>query len=887
MLNKQFTISAFFLFLLLLFSLNTFSQARISLKVNNQPLNKILSDVSDKYKLRFAFNDDLLSQINTSLTFNSVGVDEFLQSVCDKFGLRYKLIGGTYVFYVDDEIKIVEAIKASVPVETPILEEKIPLPEPEEREYTIKGIVKNAKTGEKLNYCDVVINDEDATSTNEMGFFNKIIVSEGEATIKIRHLGYIQLDTTLKITNTDPIELLLDPILFIQAKNNRIQKVNYITSMTESPELVAFDPKTTLQVPAVESNDLVNALTIIPGINYLKGTDTGLSIRGGAPSDNLVLIDGIPIIETSHLMGNLSVLNAKYIQQAFVSRGGFGAEYGGRTSGIVDLTGKSGNNIVPVVDFTANLLHTNIYVGLPVSENASLSGSFKKSFVDVWSPYLINNFALENMNILVDEGSEAQAVVDETNVNYSDANLKLSIRPTNRSEVTVNYFSSYDSQQRNYTFPVPGKYFQNNYSNSKTSGFSFNYKDQRREGWMNTVSVGYNKMDSESEFLYSKETAAKDQLVKSYYDADNIAIQEVRANWKSEIKLKKITQKFGLGFNSNNLNYQYQDHEKFFVGANSFNDSISSLSSIQLANAYYQMQVAPLRWVNFRGGVRALYDFDRNTISVQPRYGIEFIPLRNLKLYYSGGRYMQHMYLAYRIDSYKNASSIWYIPQNANENLDAIHHITGIRYESDNLLFNIEAYNKNNNNKIYFIGEKGLRNGLDIVDYQHLKGNELNRGVDVFLQYRNKNFKHLLSYSYSQSLEHINEVNNGDYFPSFDDQLHRLRLTEIVTFGGWTASANWYYATGTPYLLAQSSSTQLDFARHTNFMQLDLSLVKQFNFQNFYADLGITVLNVFDQRNELQTKNIIIPEGSKQHLVTATTTATSFSPLFYINLRYE
>jgi outer membrane cobalamin receptor len=133
---------------------------------------------------------------------------------------------------------------------------------------------------------------------------------------------------------------------------------------------------------------MVNALTLIPGIHFLGGQTQGITIRGGAPTENLVLLDGITVLGTSQLFGNLSVINSKYIQQVFVSRGGFGAEYGGRVSGIVEMTGKNGSGPKPTIDLSANLLHANGYVGIPLGKKLSLAGAFRKSYTQLWPNYL-------------------------------------------------------------------------------------------------------------------------------------------------------------------------------------------------------------------------------------------------------------------------------------------------------------------------------------------------------------------------------------------------------------------------------------------------------------------------------------------------------------------
>lgn len=880
----RFILLGFFL-LALTHGFSVFAQQKIAVVAENQPLNQVLQQVSQTYHLRFAFNNDLFSQLNASFSFKNISITEFFNELHSRYGINSRLIGGTYVFYISDEQRMNAAIEVSL--------REIPpndslLLKPVRKERIISGTVSNTKTGEFIQFCTLKFNGQLDVMSNEMGFFSLSLPDTGSHRLQIEFLGFHRIDTLLTKKTQMPLHISLVPVERIEVlRRTEIRRFRFLADIPELPDIVVFNPRSTIEVPSAEPTDLINALTIIPGINYLKGSDYGLSIRGGASSDNLVLIDGIPLIETSHLMGNLSVLNAKYIQQAFVSRGGFGAEYGGRTSGIVDLTGKSGNNDVAVVDFTANLLHANIYVGLPITENSSLSGSFKKSFVDVWPAYLIRNFALEGKTILANDTDNGVASVDQTIVNYTDANLKLSIRPDRNKEISLNYFSSYDNQFRNYQFPIAGNYTIENDSRSKTTGYSFNYRSQKPLGWMNAFSLGFNQLDSRMLNLYAKDQAVKDQLLKPFFDEEDIRMNDLRALWKAEVRGRKITQRFGLEYNANQIDSRYEDHEIKISGANNFNDSIAANARIQYGNVFYEMRVIPAKWLVLRGGARAMYNPAHRYFAIQPRYGIELLPTKFLKFHYSGGRYVQSMYLSYRMDSYQNISPIWFIPQNNQQFLDASHHIVGSRLVFSNLMLNVEAYLKRNHDKVFFNGEPIIMNGLPVVQYHKLLGSEMNRGLDVFLQYQTNWFKHLISYSLSESFEQIKGINNGAYFPSIDHQLHRLRITEIFNFRGWTATASWMYFSGMPFVLNTSSYQSMQFDALPDFIQLDLGLVKEFQFENFYADLGLTILNVFNRSNEIHVKNYLLPEGNNSHRLSVTTTASAFSPLFYINLRYE
>ena len=80
----------------------------------------------------------------------------------------------------------------------------------------------------------------------------------------------------------------------------------------------------------------------MPGVVF---TDQGgqLYIRGGSPIQNKVLLDGMIVYNPFHSIGLFSVFDTDLIRNADIYTGGFGAQYGGRISSIMDITTKDGN----------------------------------------------------------------------------------------------------------------------------------------------------------------------------------------------------------------------------------------------------------------------------------------------------------------------------------------------------------------------------------------------------------------------------------------------------------------------------------------------------------------------------------------------------------------
>ena len=89
--------------------------------------------------------------------------------------------------------------------------------------------------------------------------------------------------------------------------------------------------------------DLAAALLARPSVATLGDRGGQLSVRGGTPTQNLFLVDGIPVFQPFHLLGGYSALPAGVVRSADVYAGGWPARFGGRIASVVDVVGRTGS----------------------------------------------------------------------------------------------------------------------------------------------------------------------------------------------------------------------------------------------------------------------------------------------------------------------------------------------------------------------------------------------------------------------------------------------------------------------------------------------------------------------------------------------------------------
>ena len=89
--------------------------------------------------------------------------------------------------------------------------------------------------------------------------------------------------------------------------------------------------------------DPVKALQLLPGVSGGQEGAAGLFVRGGSPDQTLVLLDGAPVYNASHLLGFLSTFHPDALRSATLTKGAGSARYGGRLSSVLDVSMKEGD----------------------------------------------------------------------------------------------------------------------------------------------------------------------------------------------------------------------------------------------------------------------------------------------------------------------------------------------------------------------------------------------------------------------------------------------------------------------------------------------------------------------------------------------------------------
>lgn len=207
----------------------------------------------------------------------------------------------------------------------------------------ITGYVKDATSAEPLpgaTIFDPVANK--GTSTNDDGFFT-IRLSEGKHDLRISFIGYESFEKSVTVPHEKPYNI------FITASSTSLNEVS-INAERADQNVVSTQmgmqklDKTTIKEVAsfLGETDAIKVLMLLPGIQATSEGSSGFSVRGGAPDQNLIVLDDVPVYSASHLLGFFSVFNNDVIENLTIYKGDIPAKAGGRLSSYLDIRTKNG-----------------------------------------------------------------------------------------------------------------------------------------------------------------------------------------------------------------------------------------------------------------------------------------------------------------------------------------------------------------------------------------------------------------------------------------------------------------------------------------------------------------------------------------------------------------
>jgi outer membrane cobalamin receptor len=657
------------------------------------------------------------------------------------------------------------------------------------QKYTISGYIEDGFSGEKLisaNIFDYI--SAKGTVTNTYGFYS-ITLPEDSVYLSFSYIGYqtkvvkLKLDKNMELNIKLSSSIELETVEVIAEKQTKIEEETQMSVVQVPVEQIK-------KVPALLGEvDVLKVLQLLPGVQSGGEGQSGLYVRGGSPDQNLILLDGVPVYNVSHLLGFFSVFNADAIKNVTLTKGGFPARYGGRLSSVLEINMKEGNNQKFGIEGSFGLVASKLTIEAPIIKNkTSFIVSGRRTYIDFIGRPVIKSQQTEDQQF-------------DLKLYFYDLNAKINHKINEKHRLFLSAYLGED------VFGVKSleKYDDDDY-----------FQLENSTDWGNTTAAfrwNYmisNKLFANTTLTYSKYkidivTASEDKYGDNFSSFGAKYFSGI-TDYAGKIDFDYIPDpNHFVRFGTSVTHHTYDPGAFQFELAQDdleFDTILGSQQAKSLEYALYvedDMQLGALKanigihasGFKVRGNENEFY------YSVQPRVGLRYLLDNQLAIKASFSTMAQYINLLTN-ESLSFPTDLWVPstkrvkPQTSWQAALGVAKTLWKDYE-----FSVEGYYKEMKNVISY------KEGVDFIglenDWQDkvTQGDGEAYGVELFFQKKKGKTTGWVGYTLSWNFRQFDDINSGEKFPFKYDRRHDIsivvshQITDRISFTG-----AWVYGTG-------------------------------------------------------------------------------------------
>lgn len=208
---------------------------------------------------------------------------------------------------------------------------------------TLSGYVTNKETGDRIAGVTVFVkNISLGTTTSGTGFYT-LTLERGFHEIRFSYIGLKEKKINLNIYGQGELNVYMSRSVVNLAEIFVSAEKNIILERSEAG-VEKIDMKIAGLLPtSMGEVDIMKSIILLPGVQSVGEGSAGFNVRGGSADQNLILLYGAPIYNSSHFFGFFSSVNSDIIKDVTLYKGGIPGRYGGRISSVLDIETKEGN----------------------------------------------------------------------------------------------------------------------------------------------------------------------------------------------------------------------------------------------------------------------------------------------------------------------------------------------------------------------------------------------------------------------------------------------------------------------------------------------------------------------------------------------------------------
>ncbi len=682
--------------------------------------------------------------------------------------------------------------------------------------------------------------------SDENGYFRFDSVPVGRYSIKVSSIGYVTKVTDNVIVSTGAFTDLMFELESISTEEILVEDERFAKPNDISNSIKNLQYEEIRRTPG-GFEDIGRVIQSLPGVSFVNDGRNDLIVRGGAPSENLFLVDNSPIPNINHFGsqgatgGPISIINLDFIREVNFLTGGFSPKYGDKLSSVLDIKLREGSREKFFGDI--NLSATG-FAAVFESPFADKKGSWlfsaNRSYLDLIFSAAGFGFIPEYSTV------QGKVVYDLSKNNFLTINAIANfdkVRFNNdKEEDRQNNEDILKTNQWGYTngFELKSLLSKKSFSLLNLTRNYTNYDISGRDS---------NFVDKFSNTAKESSTALKYEYFLSPDGKTNIeaGISGSFIQFENKVYLRQDT----------TLVIDPSTGEPYVIPGLDFSNNDNTYKAYSYLNVTRKIFAG----IKLNAGIR--YDYfafinDKNYFS--PRTSVNIPVTQKLNISFAYGIF------------YQSPSYIWLVSNEQNKNLKDIkaeHYVAGFEYLlTSDMKVSIEGYYKKYSNypastvRNYLVLANQGGNFQNVGDFglESLvsEGRGYSKGVEFFFQktlvdkfYGTLNFSYFdARFTALDGVERESDFNNRFLFS----------VNAGALLGkGWEAGAKFRFNGGRPYTPINPNNgtlnvSQYNTARLPDYTRLDIRIDKRWNFKHWSLVTYIDVQNVLNKKNITQFK---------------------------------
>ena len=839
--------------LLLVFTSSAFGQAslkdRIDFKVEETTLSAALEQLKAESGMSIAFSSSFFEEKEKiTLDLENKTIEFILKYILASTEVQYKSLNGQIVLY-----KKKKALQ-----------------------YTISGYLLDGPSGEKLVFATVYCRkNQKGVTSNEYGFYS-LTLPPGEVELIYNYVGSESVEKHVNLQGDLALDISLEPGALLAEVIVKSDEENLGQS-------VGFEAEGRIPMKFFEAvpglggeSDVMRTAQMLPGIQTGADGSGGLYVRGGEAGQNLILLDGVPVYNPSHMLGIFSVFNSSAVRSVHLLKGGFPARYGGGISSVFDIRTREGSQKKWSVDAGLGLFSGRLSIDGPiVKDKLSIMVTARRSHSSFF-------FTPSFENAFIVEGETSEGI----DFNFHDVNTKLNYKISNKDRLILSYYFGGDSfigtsfAETDDT-PLSGTKVRNALKWGNQAA-SLRWNHQFSKKLFSNTTFTYSNYDFNNRRLdLDYEDGVFDDFC-SYFDFGT-SIRDYSASIDFDyIPLPNHRIRTGAGLRA-------QENGVLFFGTEELNvidpsivldenfnfdgltpDSVSLDFFTTEFFAYLEddFTINP-KWKANLGLRLVTNSFEQDALTrLEPRISTHYVFNKKWSIQASLSKMSQYLHKV-SFSSLQHPGDFWIPSVEGAKPQVSWQGGLGLSHKiNQNTSWSVEGYYKRMKNLIV-VGVNGFESIFEselLEDLGLVRGEGKAYGIEFLLQQQGLRTGGWLSYSLAWSERQVRAENGEAYFPFQYDSRHQLKLFLYHQFSDhFQIGLNWLFFSASPYLVLDESALSImalneninsdgefNSLRSTVYHRLDINATYQFyTGKRFKHSLKFGVFNLYNRKNTL------------------------------------